>query len=65
MSRLTMMMIAVWGLAVAGIAADQPGPNVLFIIADDASHFGATGCPWVKTSMTAHIIVRQERWALI
>jgi arylsulfatase A-like enzyme len=24
-------------------------PNILFIIADDASHFGATGCSWVKT----------------
>ena len=24
-------------------------PNILFIIADDASHFGATGCSWVNT----------------
>ncbi len=24
-------------------------PNILFIVADDASHFGATGCSWVKT----------------
>jgi arylsulfatase A-like enzyme len=32
-------------------AADPPAkPNILFIIADDASpHFGAYGCTWVKT----------------
>jgi arylsulfatase A-like enzyme len=28
--------------------AQQP-TNILFIIADDASHFGATGCTWTKT----------------
>ncbi len=34
-----------------GLQAAEPGPNILFIIADDASrHFGeAYGCSWVKT----------------
>lgn len=41
------------GLAVSAHAADKPAtadkPNILFCIADDASHFGAMGCSWVKT----------------
>lgn len=33
----------------AAMAAGAARPNILFCIADDASHFGATGCSWVKT----------------
>jgi len=36
--------------AAAGVAHGADRPNILFIIADDASpHFGAYGCDWVKT----------------
>ncbi len=38
-------------LAAPARAADQPRPNVLFVIADDWSygHAGVHGCTWVKT----------------
>lgn len=36
-------------LCLAGGVGATQGTNVLFIIADDASHFGATGGAWVKT----------------
>ena len=45
-----MLVVFIAGRAVA---ADKPNPaqrvNILFCLADDASHFGATGCSWVKT----------------
>ena len=56
MTRHRVLLLA-GALAVAlsgrAAAADKPSPpqraNILFILADDASHFGATGCIWVKT----------------
>jgi arylsulfatase A-like enzyme len=37
------------GIVTAASVAAAP-PNVLFVIADDAScHFGAYGCRWAKT----------------
>lgn len=37
-------------LSLVHTAAAEHKPNILFCIADDASpHFGAYGCPWVKT----------------
>jgi arylsulfatase A-like enzyme len=44
--------VAVFLSARAGAAEKLNPPqkvNILFVIADDASHFGASGCSWVKT----------------
>lgn len=49
---LTLIAALLLALQTALRAADGPAqkPNILFIIADDASpHFGAYGCSWVKT----------------
>jgi arylsulfatase A-like enzyme len=45
MKKLTWLLC----LALLPLAAAAERPNILFIIADDASHFGATGCTWTKT----------------
>ena len=44
-------LLSVFWIAQASIAAEPQRPNVLFIIADDASmHFGeAYHCDWVRT----------------
>ena len=50
MVRRPCLAIVAGLVAVIATAAAAAPPNVLFIIADDAScHFGAYGCRWVKT----------------
>lgn len=49
--RLAGAVLIAWAAVVGGAARAADRPNVLFIIADDASrHFGnANGCDWVRT----------------
>ena len=48
--RLSLAVCLCLPIAAAAVAAPPSQPNVLFIIADDASsHFGAYGCTWAKT----------------
>ena len=50
LSRLSLALCLCLPFAAAAVAAPPARPNVLFIIADDAScHFGAYGCSWAKT----------------
>ena len=52
MLRFALTLAAALGMPFATAVAAAPAapPNVLFIIADDAScHFGAYGCSWAKT----------------
>jgi N-sulfoglucosamine sulfohydrolase len=49
-SALSLALCVCLPLAATAAAAPTARPNVLFIIADDASsHFGAYGCSWAKT----------------
>ena len=50
LSRLSLALCLFLAFAAVTAAAPPARPNVLFVIADDAScHFGAYRCSWVKT----------------
>ena len=50
LSRVSLAVCLFLPFAAVSVAAPPSQPNVLFIIADDASsHFGAYGCSWAKT----------------
>ncbi len=49
MKHLALLMVLLMRPTVFASPATPARPNILFIIADDASHFGATGCTWTQT----------------
>ena len=50
LSRLSLALCLCLPFAAAAVAAPPARPNVLFVLADDAScHFGSYGCSWAKT----------------